>query len=131
MLTKAHARKLDWALQIPFALFALRQMPHRDTLLSPFELVFCHNVRTPLELLYGEWSGGASLKLDVSTWVGQLQERLELARETARQRSVKAVKDRKERCDRGSCVRQFELDNLVWCRIPGMDCKLGRVHGRW
>ncbi len=38
-----------------------------------------------------------------------VQERLELARETARQRSVKAVKERKERYDRGSCVRQFEL----------------------
>ncbi len=60
ILTKARARKLDWALQIPFALFALWQMPHRDTLLSPFELVFGHNVRTPLELLYGEWSGEVS-----------------------------------------------------------------------
>ena len=51
--------------------------------------------------------------------VGKLQERLELARETARQRSVKAVKSRKEVYDKGSCVRHFELGNLVWYRIPG------------
>ena len=65
MLTKAHTQGMDWAFQIPFALFALRQMPHRDTLLSPFDLIFGYNVRTPLELLYGEWSGKASRQLDV------------------------------------------------------------------
>ena len=54
MLTKAHTQGMDWAFQIPFALFALRPMPHRDTLLSPFDLIFGYNVRTPLELLYGE-----------------------------------------------------------------------------
>ena len=40
MLTKDHTQGMDWAFQIPFALFALRQMPHRDTLLSPFDLIF-------------------------------------------------------------------------------------------
>ncbi len=54
MLTKAQAQKLDWAHQIPFALFALWQMPHRDTLLSPFELVFGHNVRTPFRVFFLE-----------------------------------------------------------------------------
>ncbi len=45
---------------------------------------------------------------------------------------MKAVKDRKERYDRGSCVGQFELGNLVWCRIPGMDCKLAEAwSGPW
>ena len=73
MLTKAHTQGMDWAFQIPFALFALRQMPHRDTLLSPFELVFGHNVRTPLELLYGEWSGKARRQLDVGSWVEQVE----------------------------------------------------------
>ena len=54
MLTKAHQQGMDWAQQIPFALFALRQLPNRDTLLSPFELVFGRDVRTPLELLHSE-----------------------------------------------------------------------------
>ncbi len=47
MLTKAHQMGLDWAAQLPFALFALRQTPNRDTGLSPFELVFGRDVRTP------------------------------------------------------------------------------------
>ena len=109
MLTKASNKGLDWAKQIPYALFYLRQMPHRDTGLSPFEMVFGHNVCTPLELLYGEWARESRSKLDVSTWVGKVQERLELTREVARQRSEVAVHDRKKRYDKGLCVREFQV----------------------
>lgn len=80
-MTKAHQRGLDWAQQIPFALFALRQAPNRDTGMSPFELIFGRNVRTPLELLYQGWVGIQETKLDVGTWVEQLNERLEVVRE--------------------------------------------------
>jgi len=52
MLSKASAKGLDWVRQLPFAIFALRQAPNRTTGYSPFELVYGHNVRTPLDLLY-------------------------------------------------------------------------------
>ena len=43
-----------------------------------------------------------------------------------------AVKDRKLRYDKGSCVRSFDIGNLVWCRVPGMDHKLAEVwSGPW
>ncbi len=72
------------------------------------------------------------MKLDVDTWVGKLQERLALARETARQRSVEAVGKRKEAYDKGACVRSFEVGNLVWSRIPGTNCKLAEAwSGPW
>ncbi len=53
MLGKAHALGLDWVRQLPFVLFALRQAPNRTTGYSPFELVYGHNVRTPLDVVYG------------------------------------------------------------------------------
>ena len=47
MLTKAAREGQDWVGQVPFALFALRAAPNRDTQFSPFELVFGRKVRTP------------------------------------------------------------------------------------
>ena len=127
MLTKGSNKGQDWAKQITYALFYLRQMPHRDTGLSPFEMVFGHNIRTPLELLYGEWARESRSKLDISTWVGKVQERLELTREVAQQRSEVAVHDRKKRYDKGLCVREFQVGNLVWGRVPGMNAKLSEA----
>ena len=56
MLTKATSMGLDWVAQIPFALFALRSAPNRDTHFSPFELVYGHQVRTPLDILHQGWA---------------------------------------------------------------------------
>jgi len=36
MLAKAHSKGLDWSRQVPFALFALRQVPSRSTGFSPY-----------------------------------------------------------------------------------------------
>ena len=85
-LTKAHSQKLDWSQQLPFALFYLKQAPNRDTLLSPYEVVFGRQVRTPLELMYHEWATVRDEPLDVCTWVHSLHERLELVRDVVRQR---------------------------------------------
>lgn len=68
MLTIAHSLGQDWVFQLPFALFALRQALHRDTGLSPFELVFDWRVRTPLELLYHGWMDECDVSLDVCSW---------------------------------------------------------------
>ena len=124
MLTKAHSRGLDWSMQLPFALFALRQMPNRDSHLSPYELVFSWAVRTPLELIYEDWVGRTPVPMDVCSWVEQVQERVELAREVARQRLEKAVVSRKKEYDKKSAVRELGTGDLVWARIPGLDHKL-------
>lgn len=125
MLTKAHHQGLDWVQQLPFALFALRQMPNRDTQLSPFDIVFGREVRTPLELVHGEWVGhGDRRKRDVCAWVTQVQERIELAREAVRIRGERSVVERKNHYDKSSKLRQLVVGSKVWCRLPGLDHKL-------
>lgn len=86
MLTKARSQGLDWVLQLPFTMFALRQGPHRDTGLSPYELVFGRQVRMPLELVYLGWAGKFETKYDVCTWVEMVCDRLEIARDVAREK---------------------------------------------
>ncbi|GFS98427.1 retrovirus-related Pol polyprotein from transposon 412 [Trichonephila clavipes] len=45
----------NWESQVPAALFALRTVTHESTGLSPAELVYGNNLRTPVTLLYESW----------------------------------------------------------------------------
>ena len=77
MLTKASSVGLDWVGQVPFALFALRSAPNRDTHFSPFQLVYGHQVRTPLDILHQGWAEVSFKELDTSEWSDWLTDRLE------------------------------------------------------
>ena len=124
MLTKATSMGLDWVGQVPFALFALRSAPNRDTLYSPFELVFGRQVRTPLDVLHQGWVEVEFQKLNTSEWADWLVDRLECWHEVMRKRNVEAGKKRKKFFDRKAVERSFVVGDRVLCRIPGMCHKL-------
>ena len=124
MLTKASSQGLDWVGQVPFALFALRSAPNRDSLYSPFELVYGRQVRTPLDILHQGWVEADFQQLNTSEWADWLVDRLECWHEVVRKRNVDAGKKRKELFDRKAVERVFEVGNKVLCRIPGMTHKL-------
>ena len=124
MLTKASSQGLDWVGQVPFALFALRSAPNRDTLYSPFELVYGRQVRTPLDILHQGWVEVDFEQLNTSEWADWLVDRLECWHETMRQRNIVAGRKRKELFDRKAVERSFEVGDRVLCRIPGMTHKL-------
>ena len=102
MLTKASALGLDWVGQLPFALFALRSAPNKDTLFSPFQLVYGHRVRTPLDILHQGWAEVAFAKLDTKEWSDWLVDRLEVWHDVLRERGRSAIVKRKEMFDRHS-----------------------------
>ena len=124
MLTKATSMGLDWVGQVPFALFALRSAPNRDTLYSPFELVYGRQVRTPLDVLHQGWVELDFEKLNTSEWADWLVDRLECWHEVMRKRNMEASKKRKKSFDRKAVERVFEVGDRVLCRIPGMTHKL-------
>ena len=124
MLTKASSVGLDWVAQIPFALFALRSAPNRDTHFSPFQLVYGHQVRTPLDILHQGWAEVTFKELDASAWSGWLAERLEPWHDVLRERGRLASQQRKASFDRKAVNRQLEEGDLVLCRVPGMSHKL-------
>ena len=76
MLTKATSQGLDWVGQIPFALFALRAAPNRETRFSPYELVFGRQVRTPLDIIHQGWVEMDFEELDTEEWASWLKDRL-------------------------------------------------------
>ena len=66
MLTKATQEGLDWVGQVPFALFALRAAPNRDTRFSPYKLVYGRHIRTPLDIMYQGWAQDDFEQFDTS-----------------------------------------------------------------
>ena len=124
MLTKAASEGLDWVGQIPFALFALRAAPNRDSLFSPFELIYGRQVRTPLDVLHQGWAELEFEELDTEEWAEWLVERLQVWHDIVRDRGEHASSERKKGFDRKAVNRQLKIGDLVLCRIPGMTHKL-------
>ena len=124
MLTKAAKAGQDWVGQIPFALFALRAAPNRDTLFSPYELVLGRQMRTPLDIVHQGWVESEFQELDVQEWAEWLRDRLEVMHDVQRDRAKKAGLDRKKSFDKKTVNRVLEKGDKVLCRLPGMASKL-------
>ena len=124
MLTKASRQGLNWVGQVPFALFALRSAPNRDTGFSPYELVYGRYMRTPLDILHQGWSQKEFQELDTEEWAQWLVERLECWHDVARERGECASGRRKIDFDKRARERSLDEGDLVLCRIPGTIAKL-------
>ena len=124
MLTKASQLGLDWVEQLPFALFALRSAPNRDTSFSPYQLVYGHRVRTPLDILHQGWAEVEFAELETEEWSDWLVDRLAVWHELVRERGKEASGSRKMQYDKTTVNRTLEVGDEVLCRIPGMSKKL-------
>ena len=124
MLTKAAREGHDWVGQVPFALFALRAAPNRDSGFSPFELVYGRRVRTPLDVLHQGWVQEEYEGLNCSEWAEWLVNKLECWHDIMREKEVEASKDRKDQFDKKAVHRELEVGDLVLIRKPGITPKL-------
>ena len=128
MLTKASQLGLDWVEQLPFALFALRSAPNRDTAFSPYQLVYGHRVRTPLDILHQGWAEVEFGELETEEWSDWLVERLAVWHELVRERGKEASGMRKSHYDKTTVNRTLEVGDKVLCRIPGL---IGKLKESW
>ena len=128
MLTKATQEGLDWVGQVPYALYALRSAPNRDTKFSPFELVYGRYVRTPLDILYQGWAQHEFEEFDTDGWAEWLVDRLNVWHSVARERGEHAGSQRKLDFDKKARERSLELGDKVLLRIPG---KIEKLEESW
>ena len=124
MIKKSIQSKKDWEKQLKYALFAYRSAPHANTGFSPFEIIYGRQVRGPLELLKEALDSQEKEQVDVCKWEEQLQERLEIVRDTVRERETKAKAKMKAGYDKKAKPREFQEGSMVLLRIPGMAGKL-------
>ena len=109
-----------WEKDLPFLLFAVRSVPNDSLGFSPFEMVFGHNVRGPLEVVRDNWEKDTEDD-NVLDWMSRSRGRLYSAWEFAKQNLVKSQRKMKEVFGFKSKQRSFNEGGkvLVLLSIPG------------
>ena len=107
----------DWDEGIPLLLFATREVTQESLGFSPFDLVYGHSVRGPLKLLKEQWLQD-EITTDVLSHVSAFRERLQSARETARENLEKAQSEMKTWYDRNTVQREFQVGDKVLAMLP-------------
>ncbi len=128
MLAKACQKGVDWVRFIPLALFALRQMPHVDTGMSPFDLVYGFRVRGPLDLLYMGWVDDVCRPMNVTQWVISLQDRLQQLQDLSMARSKVEKDKQREKSNRNRSDRTLKTGDQVLMKVPG---RSGALQSSW
>ena len=110
----------SWEDAVPWLLFASREVVQESTGFSPAELVFAHQLRTPLTVLSERWIGVAPPK-SLLQFVSDFRTRLYHARAIARANLDNAQNKMKHRFDRKARSRSFAAGDkvLVLMPIPG------------
>ena len=124
VIRKACAKKLDWAGQVKFALFAIRNTPSRMTGFTPFQLVYGRHITTQLELVVGEICQQRRQPFKVSEWLDELERRFEVVKEASRQNQEKLKKQTVEDFNKKAKHRELKEGEMVWIRTPGLTSKL-------
>ncbi|XP_068240074.1 uncharacterized protein [Palaemon carinicauda] len=73
-----------WEEYLPYLLFAVRSIPNESTNFAPFNLVFAHKVRGPLDLLREVWEGNGPSEVNIADLIndgkGKIYEMWEIAK---------------------------------------------------
>ena len=105
-----------WDVNIPLVLFALRAAPSESLGFSPFEMVFGHNVRGPLDVIRDHWEG-VSEKKNLLAYVSDFKEKLREICDWANN-LLQAQHKMKLRYDVKSKNREFKEGDLVLVLLP-------------
>ncbi|XP_068211806.1 uncharacterized protein [Palaemon carinicauda] len=97
----------EWDKDLPLLLFALRSAPSESLGFSPFQMVYGHNVRGPLDLLREHWEGGSG-KMNSLDYILSFKEKLRSIWQWAQNNLSTSQAKMKTHYDRKSQVRNFE-----------------------
>ena len=116
----------EWDRYIPAALFAMRETPNDSLGFSPFEMLYCRQVRGPLAIFHELWANP-----DLSTnakssyqFVFELREKLEETAEIAADCQIVAMDKYKTYFDLKNSKRTFNVGDEVLVLLPDNSNKL-------
>ena len=125
MLKKAASKDgKDWDRILPYLLFAYREVPQASTGFSPFELLYGHHVRGPLDILKESWEASTKSPESVVSYVLTMQERLAAIRDVVHENLQNAQTTQKEWYDRNARNREFQPGDQVLVLLPTSTNKL-------
>ena len=104
--------------------FAYREILQASTGFSPFELIYGHNVRSPLAVLRESWESGESQDVSVAAHVLQIRDQLQQMSDLVEQNMRKSQADQKKRYDRNARSCKFQPGDQVLVLLPTSTSKL-------
>lgn len=116
----------DWDTAVPFVVFTYRDAVNEFTGLSPFELVFGHEVRGPLKLLK-EQLMQLQTKENMLQYVSKFRDRLWFAGHVVRENLKGAQARMKVQFDKRAVKRSFDVGDQVLALIPQQTSSLGSL----
>ena len=115
----------DWDQWLPFLLFAYREVPQATTGFSPFDLLYGHHVRGPLDILKEAWEGEQPAKqVGVMSYVLKMRDKLEQLTDLAHANIETAQSRQKQGYDRRSKQRTFQPGQKVLLLLPSSESSL-------
>jgi len=124
IVSKTTEARGNWASVVPRALFFIRSVPAESTGLSPFLAKQGWEPETPLGLLYGTWIDSELEGLELSEFVAENSERIDMLRENAALQLKNTSDTRKEKWDVNAKEREFKINEEVLMRKAGLCGKL-------
>ena len=106
-----------WDEDVPFVLFAIRSAPSESLGFSPYEMVYGHNVRGPLDILKDQWDG-QSAKVNVLDHIVKFKERLKNILDWAQENLKVSQNKMKMEYDRKTQRREFKIGDSVLVLLP-------------
>lgn len=125
----------QWDRYVPSVMWALREAVNATTGLSPWELVFGHTPRGPLNILKNHWLGNEKLPGFVSfgksaaSYLQDVQKRLEIANEYATVHTEKEQERYKKYYNLRSADKKFSVGDQVLVLIP--DNTASKLFSNW
>ena len=114
----------DWDEYLPYLLFSYREAPQETTGFSPFELLYGHRVRGPLDVLRDSWTGERSEEIPVAAHVIRMRDQLQEMTDLVQEKAVEVQKKQKRCYDKGSKERELKVDDEVLVLLPEATNKL-------
>ena len=115
----------NWERELPYLLFAYREVPQASTGFSTFELLFGRHARGPLDVLKEDRSSERAKPVQsVVSHVLNVRERLEQYHELSRQNLTVAQQQQKMWYDTSSRERKFQVGDNVLVLLPTDSKKL-------
>uniref|UniRef100_A0A669D934 Gypsy retrotransposon integrase-like protein 1 n=1 Tax=Oreochromis niloticus TaxID=8128 RepID=A0A669D934_ORENI len=115
----------DWYQWLPFLLFAYLEVPQSSTGFSPFQLLYGHPVRGPMDVLKEAREGSMSeQRFSELSYVLKMRDKLEHFQELANNSLAHAQQQQKQRYDKVSRRRVFREGQKVLLLLPTSESSL-------
>ena len=111
------ANVTEWDQSIPYLLFAIRSSTNESLGVSPFDMIFGHHARGPLDMIREQWENSGS-DINLVDYIDKFKSKVHKTWEFASKNLSKSQKLMKSNYDFKTKPRSFEVGHKVLALLP-------------